>query len=85
MKPYGLIQNHIYEIPPLTISKKSARQLEKDEIQEHLDSNLFDLWGCDDDCPYCGDWLSVDCPSPLCGCEDCNPRSLNEGKGWKKC
>lgn len=94
MLPYGSTKRGSAKIHPHnecsicsenSIEKNTARKEAEKEIQEQLNSNLFDLWGCGDDCPYCGDWLGDDCTSPLCGCEDCNHRSLNEGKGWKKC
>lgn len=86
MKPYGKVRSNVYENSPQTISKKSARQLEKNVIQEHLESNLFDLWGCDESCTFCNDWSWIDCDSnPLCDCEHCIPKHENQGNGWKKC
>jgi hypothetical protein len=61
------------------------------EIQEQLDANLVDLWGCGDDCPYCNGYMSeisevcYSCGNSLCDCEICSSGNIAEGKGWKKC
>lgn len=80
MKPYGKVRSNVYEIGHQTISKKSARQTEKPEIEERL-INLLD-W---DEYDW-GDlhWIESD-SYPPCDCDHCMPVYEESGNGWKKC
>ncbi len=50
MRPYGKVRSNVYEDSPQTISKKSARQLEKSEIREQLEQTPFDFLNQTDLC-----------------------------------
>lgn len=65
------------------ILKNTARKEAEKEIQDQLNSNLFDLFGCDEFCSYCnGPWIECD-SNPECDCEICIPKHENQGNGWK--
>jgi hypothetical protein len=88
MKPYGIKNKRFATIHSHNncsicsnsiVSKKSARQSEKDEIEERL-VDLLDWDGYD-----FGDlhWIESD-SFPPCDCDYCMPDYEESGNGWMK-
>lgn len=58
-----------------SIEKNTARKEAEKEIQEQLEDDKFNMFGCN--------MIESD-SNPLCDCEHCLPKYENQGNGWRK-